>query len=479
VTTTTTKPFSFHLALSPVAVSVVASGATQITVSVVLDSGARGAVGLTAAGVPAGVSSSFTPSAGTAAFDSVLLLDTSSSATPGIYQITVVGRSGTLVQSSSFELTIESAPPPATYTETVSSSPPKGGTTDPAAGTFAFQASQLLTVTALPSSGWSLNHWLVNGNSAGNGTQLSFIPRGDVTIVAVFSNIAPNADPAASVSFAAMGTNSSDVVIGGETYALPTSFTWAVGSSHQVSAQGLIQAGDNSEVVLVGWHGALNSSSSALSFTVEKDMTFIAHYQTKYLVDFVFVDSGAAPVAAQNATIYGPEGLTTVTSANSSAWLDAGATYTPLGGTVGGVVVPVLPGLGSFTAYSPETITIALSTYPVSIRVVDLFGQPISGANVTLTTAGQVRLPQITGKNGSATFNDVPMGWFDATYSYLGVSGSLSSSAIGAHGDTVTMALSYPILSVAAVFAGLVAISSVRRWRRNREIDRAFDGYSN
>ena len=434
-------------------------------------------VGLSAIGVPPGVSSLFTPSTGTAGFVAVFLLNTPGSFKPGTYQINVVGTSGELVHSSSFDLTIVAAPP-ATFKEIVSNSPQQGGTTDPASGSFTFLANRLLNITAFPSSGWSLDHWLVNGISAGNGSQLSFVPKGDVTINAVFIKATPPVVPSASVSFSAMGANSSEVVVDGARYALPRSFTWPIGSSHQVSVQTVIRVGNETELVLLGWHGWANSSSSALSVTVKNSMTLIADYQTKLLVNFAFVDSVATPVTPQNATISGPGGWITITSANSSAWLDAGGEYTFVAATAGGIVVSHLPVFGGFTVNNPATITVPLSIFPISIRVVDVFGQSISGAKVTLTTPGQQRFTQITGNDGVATFNDIPNGWFNATYSYLGVSGSLSNSATGAHSNTVTMALSYPIFSVVAVFAAAAAIASVRIWRRNRAVDRAVDGQS-
>jgi hypothetical protein len=464
--------------LSPNAVSIGPGGVAQVLVEVSLSDGPPQSVTLSATGAPSGVSTSLTPSAGTTSFDSVLLLNASSSATPGTYEVSVGGTSGGLVASASFELTITAPPsaPPATFIARVSVSPSEGGTTDPAPGDLRLQANQLLTVTALPSAGWSLSEWLVDGSSAGNGTRLSFFPVGNVTVEARFSQVVSEVGNKASVSFTAAGTGAPNVLIDGATHGLPSSFSWAVGSDHNVSAPSIIQSGPNTELVLAGWRGAVNSSSPTISFTVEKDATLVAEYQTRYLIDFAFVDSAGGPTPAQNATIYGPEGLTTVTSSNYSAWLQAGATYTPLDGTVGGVVVPVLPGAGNFTASYPGTVTVALSVYPVSVRVVDVFGQPISGANVTLTTSGNERLTQATGKNGLATFNDVPMGWFTATYTYLGVSGSLASSVTGAHSDTVTVALSYPIVSVAVIFVGVAAISLVRRWRRNGQVSRSFDG---
>jgi hypothetical protein len=479
-TTTTSQSFGFHIDLSSGGGAMLAGGEIQTAISVVVDFGGPHPVGLSVTGEPPGVSSSFSTVAGTAPFASALILGSSSSVAPGTYQLTVKGSSGTQVSSATFVLTVDPAAnePTATYTETVSSSPSQGGTTDPPAGAYSFESGRLLTVTALPFTGWALDHWLVNGSPAGNGTKFSFIGAGDISVEAVFSRAAPQSNPVASVSFTATGASGAQVIVDGIQYPLPTSFSWAVGSTHLVSAQTPIPEGSAARVVLAGWEGGVNSSSPEASFTVGTNMTLIAKYQSEYLVGFSFTDSAGASVAAQNATIYGPQGLITVTSANSSAWLEAGATYTPLGGTVGGVVVPIAPGATSFTVDGPMTVAIPLSTYSVSIKVVDMFGQPISGANVTLTTSGQERLTQTTGDNGSASFTNIPMGWFHATYSYLGVSGSLESGVTGAHSESVTMALSYPVFTVAAVFAGLIGVSYVARRRRSTDDSNSFDDYS-
>jgi hypothetical protein len=81
----------------------------------------------------------------------------------------------------------------------------------------------------------------------------------------------------------------------------------------------------------------------------------------------------------------------------------------------------------------------------------------------------------VTDGAGVASFDMVPSGWFDATYSYLGVSGHVQDSTPGPHLETATLALSYPLISVGAVVAGAVALTGVRAWRRQRYISTAFD----
>jgi hypothetical protein len=326
-------------------------------------------------------------------------------------------------------------------------------------------------MSAFPSSGWSFSHWLIDGRLAGNGTELAFMASSNVNITPVFSKAVVTATPRASVAFLSKGGNSSLIVIDGTKYSLPTSFSWNVGSTHTASVQAVVPIGTATELFFVGWQGGLNSSSSTLDFTVENNMTVIAAYQAKYLVNLVFVNPAGAILSVQNETISGPQGLMSIASGNSSVWLDAGAKYALVGATIDGMtIMPLDPRFGAIAVTKPQTVTIPLSIYPVSIKLVDVFGQPISGALVTLTTEGGGQFAQVTDKNGSATFVDVPMGSFHATYSYLGVSGNVSNQAVGAHNVTATLALSYPLVSVVAVVAAGLAIEIIRAMLRKPSI---------
>jgi len=65
------------------------------------------------------------------------------------------------------------------------------------------------------------------------------------------------------------------------------------------------------------------------------------------------------------------------------------------------------------------------------------------------------------------SYDKVPLGSFDATYSYLGVSGHVQNMTQGQHRETVTVALSYPLISMGVVFAGAAATSGMMFWRRH------------
>jgi hypothetical protein len=94
-----------------------------------------------------------------------------------------------------------------------------------------------------------------------------------------------------------------------------------------------------------------------------------------------------------------------------------------------------------------------------------------------VTRADGTKSTLLTNSSGLVTFAGVPIGSFDASYSYLGVSGNISNDVSGPSAFTGTMALSYPLLSVVAVVGGALAIFEVRRLRGRRlapEVDSRF-----
>jgi hypothetical protein len=103
------------------------------------------------------------------------------------------------------------------------------------------------------------------------------------------------------------------------------------------------------------------------------------------------------------------------------------------------------------------------------MRLVDIFGMPISGAQVALTTKGGQVLNAVTDANGTVSYS-LPPGRFNATYSYLGVSGHIQNITQGQHPETVAVALSYPLISMGVAFAGTAAISGVMIWRRHNAV---------
>jgi hypothetical protein len=97
---------SFNLSVNPYSVSLIQGTSATTTITVIPFNGFTGTVDLTAAGLPTGVSTSFTPVTATT---STLTLLASDSAATGTYTGTITGTSGGLTQSVGFSLTVIAA----------------------------------------------------------------------------------------------------------------------------------------------------------------------------------------------------------------------------------------------------------------------------------------------------------------------------------------------------------------------------------
>ncbi len=86
--------FDFSLSATPGTQSVARGGSTTYAITVTLTSGSASPVTLSASGLPAGVSASFSPASGTPTFASTLTVSTSASAVPGTYPFTITATGG-------------------------------------------------------------------------------------------------------------------------------------------------------------------------------------------------------------------------------------------------------------------------------------------------------------------------------------------------------------------------------------------------
>src|SRR5438445_11247 len=99
---------SFTLSASPTSLTILqgASGSTAITVTP--QNGFSDSVGLSASGLPGGVTASFSPNSTTST--STLTLTASSTATTGTVTVTITGTSGSLTKATSISLTVRTVP---------------------------------------------------------------------------------------------------------------------------------------------------------------------------------------------------------------------------------------------------------------------------------------------------------------------------------------------------------------------------------
>jgi regulation of enolase protein 1 (concanavalin A-like superfamily) len=98
----------FSLTASPNSLTVLQGTSGSSTISVVPQGGFSGSVSLSASGLPAGVTASFSPAS--TSTTSTLTLSASSTTTAGIVTVTITGNSGSLTSTATISLTVNSAP---------------------------------------------------------------------------------------------------------------------------------------------------------------------------------------------------------------------------------------------------------------------------------------------------------------------------------------------------------------------------------
>ena len=99
----------FSLNASPASQTVTAGGGTTYSVSVAPSGGFAGSVALSASGLPAGVTASFSPASATTS--STMTITTTAAVAPSSYTITITGTSGSLTHSTTATLVVQAASP--------------------------------------------------------------------------------------------------------------------------------------------------------------------------------------------------------------------------------------------------------------------------------------------------------------------------------------------------------------------------------
>jgi DNA-binding beta-propeller fold protein YncE len=156
----------FTLAAPPLTLEAGTGGTTPVTVTPA--AGFSGSVSLSLAGLPSGASSAFLANS-TTSF--ILVIYAPPTVTPGTYPLTITGKSGSVVETTTLNLVIT---PPVSVSQTI---------------TFGPIAAQIvgtsLTVSATASSGLPVSFTLVqNGNCSISGNTVTFLNVGNCGVIA-------------------------------------------------------------------------------------------------------------------------------------------------------------------------------------------------------------------------------------------------------------------------------------------------------
>ncbi len=220
---------------------------------------------------------------------------------------------------------------------------------------------------------------------------------------------------------------------------------------------------------------AVAPSTSSASFTVPA-VTFtgsqllVLSALDQYQVTFQFFDAhGANPVTPSGVQI--GVGNATVDVQGQSAWLANGTSFSLINVSWEGASVGPTPPPTYEVKAAPLKVTIETRVYPASLKAVDLFGLPVSGAQVSMTLANGTVLTGTTKGDGTFAVPMIPLGTFTAKVSSLGTSaqvvGSASSPAVAQ--AKVAFSLVSLIVVVAIVVGAGTAGVFLLRWSRSKK----------
>ncbi len=461
--TTSNPRFDFALSPSSSYGELIPGGKLAFSISIEDIAGTAEPVTFHGAGVPEGVSLSFAADPFSSGLATTTNIEASPSAKPGSYAISISGVSPSAQRAFIFLLVVR----PLNYGIVVESVPSIGGSTTPSSGTYTVPTNSTLSVAEKPADGWAFREWLLNGVGAGNASSILVRATSNTLVIALFE---PADQPHQTqttyyrITISALGVGTAQIDVDGRKYQLPASFSWPSGSAHVVSASREISLTNSGQATLVGWTGSLGSSKNIVSFTINGTTSLTANYLARYPVQLRFEDQAGGSIYPENVTLASARGLVLVPP-SGLVWL-ANATYSLLSVNWRGAE---LIGTGNYPQVDvngPVQTTIKLQIYNMQIHLQDIFGNPLSGAAVSLQLPDGTTMTDITGTDGVARFARVPQGTLSLSTQYLGVSTQFSVDAAEAQSPSITVALSYPVYALIGVFAGTIAIVFLKLRRR-------------
>lgn len=462
-TTLSSAPFDFSMDIDPqfLLVTQGQSVSSRLTLSVLR--GNPEFVLVSALGLPDGVGISFNPVSGILPFTSQISITTSRETSAGTYELTIAGNSSNSVRTAKLFLTINRFSP--TYYLTIRTFPAEGGTTTPAPGIYNYSENSEITIFAIPASGWTLDHWTIDGRISGNGTLIRAILTSNLTFDAFFVKATLSETPTHTVSLLVIGPASAAVTIDGKEYVLPASFQWIHGSNHTITADQVILESENIRYLFAGWRGYSLSTAAEITLTVDHPYDLAINYVKQYLITITFSDASARSLEPSSFTILDEKGNKLRLEANQ-AWVEAGSRLRVTSATWMNVFV-----IGqelSLIADSPTSFSVPLLVFDETVRVVDIFGRPIPGVTVQITAIGGATLTQETDEHGIAHFPSLPLGPFTGSATFLGVSTPFSSDRLGSNEITIVATLNYPLLVIGLLAAAILATRLVGRMLKDR-----------
>jgi hypothetical protein len=209
-------------------------------------------------------------------------------------------------------------------------------------------------------------------------------------------------------------------------------------------------------IVVPSSAGSADITTAPVTFTQAHTLDLVAVAQ--YRVTFQFFDGqGRNPVEPSQVQL--GVGNSTVDVQGPLLWLENGTSFTVVNVTWEGASVGPNPAPSYQVKASPLNVTLETRVYPASLKVVDLFGLPVSGAHVSVTLANGTTVTGVTKGDGTYSVGMIPVGTYTAKVTSLGTSVRIAGDA--ASGQAVAVGkVALSLVSLLVVLAAAAAVGS-------------------
>lgn len=205
-------------------------------------------------------------------------------------------------------------------------------------------------------------------------------------------------------------------------------------------------------MVFKQWKPSVGANST-ISYNLTSSVSLEAVYDVFYLCSFNFKDKSNRALQDLAFNLHFPNSTTRQLIAPTSVWMPTGTTNL-VGAYVGGL--NVLQANQSIVVQTPLDLTYYVNVRDVTIKVMDIFGLPVSGVAMTVTFLNGTSVNFTTPADGTVTITKVPLGLLNATAELLSFSSKIQVDASIPHDFwSLSLPLSIPVLGV---LIGLPAI---------------------
>lgn len=216
-------------------------------------------------------------------------------------------------------------------------------------------------------------------------------------------------------------------------------------------------------------NGSATFAPGALTFSRPHTLDISAVMQ--YPVTFRFLD-GLSGNSVVPSFVQISVGNSTMAVEGPSVWLENGTSFTVVNVTWEGAGVGPEPPPSYQVDAAPLNVTVVTAVYPASLKVVDLFGLPVAGAQVSMTLANGTVLTGSTTKDGTFSVGAIPIGTYTAKVTSLGTSVRIMGEAPSGQ-STVMGRVALSLVSLLAIVAAAAAAAGagflfVRRRKRSK-----------